>query len=307
MLAPQDRGMPMRGRFILILGIILALISGLLIFRLLSSKQAGVQPQKVITRKVVVAVQNLKEGDKVVPEAVTIMEKPVDEVPADALGSLEKTRGKFAKVDIYQGDVITEDMLASQYEIIREKPVSLVPPGKVAFTIKVDELSSVAYTIQPGDFVDVLVSFAILDVDQNSQVIKTGPEGEPQTPRYVAQLTLQNVEVLSVGLKGYGPPEAGEEVPPQGAAQAQQEEQPSVPVGYDYVTLILPQQDALVLKYLRETGAIIDLALRNPDDKGTVTTEAVTLEYIMRRFNIPAPPKLPYVSKSRSTPEEALR
>ncbi len=282
----------MRGRLLLVVGIILALASGCLVF-FLTTRQAQKPGQLPIpTRKVVVAVQDLPAGTPIVPDAITLMEKPVNEVPADALSSLERTRGKLAAVDIYRGDIITEGMLTTKEKILAEKPITMIPPGKVAFTIRVDELSSVAYSIQPGDYVDVLVGIDFVDVERESQCEKPCPEGFTggQIPRHVTQLTIQNVQVLNVGLRTLPPPT---EVVTPTETQTQT-------VSYDYITLILPQQDALVLKYLREIGAIVDLALRNPEDQALVSTEAVTLEYILRRFNIPVPPKLDYTYKYRA-------
>ncbi len=283
----------MRGRLILIIGIILALASGCLVFFLVSRQGQPPGQLPVPTRKVVVAVQDLPAGTPIVPDAVTLMEKPINEVPADALSSLEKTRGKLAAVDIYRGDIITEEMLTTKEKILAEKPISMIPPGKVAFTIKVDELSSVAYSIQPGDYVDVLVGIDFVDVQRESQCELPCPEGftGSQIPRHVTQLTIQNAQVLNVGLRTLPPPT--EVVTPTGETQPQT-------VSYNYVTLLLSQQDALVLKYLREIGAIVDLALRNPADQATVSTEAVTLEYIIRRFNIPVPAKLDYSYKYRA-------
>lgn len=280
----------MRGRLLLVIGILLALGSGCLVFFLMSrqAQQPGQLP--IPTRKVVVAVQDLPAGTPIVPDAVTLMEKPVNEVPADALSSLEKTRGKLAAVDIYRGDIITEEMLTTKEKILQEKPIYMIPPGKVAFTIRVDELSSVAYSIQPGDYVDILVGIDFVELDRETQCQKPCPEGftGEQIPRHVTQLTIQNAQVLNVGLRT-APTEV---ITPTGETQPV--------VAYNYITLLVSQQDALVIKYLREIGAIIDLALRNPDDQGVVSTEAVTLEYILRRFNIPIPPKLEQTYKYRA-------
>jgi len=286
----------MRGRLLLIIGILLALGSGCLVFFLMSRQ--GQQPAQVQTRKVIVAVQDLPAGTPIVPDAVTIMDKPINEVPADAISSPEKIRGKVAAVDIYRGDIITTGMLTTKEKILQEKPISLIPPGKVAFTIKVDELSSVAYSIQPGDYVDVLVGIDFVDVQRETQCQAPCPEGftGEQIPRHVTQLTIQNAQVLNVGLRTVTPPTTE-----GGTTSAEAQAQPTPqPVSYSYVTLLLSQQDALVLKYLREIGAIVDLALRNPDDKSVVSTEAVTIEYILRRFNIPIPPKLDQTYKYRT-------
>jgi hypothetical protein len=65
------------------------------------------------------------------------------------------------------------------------------------------------------------------------------------------------------------------------------------------LTLLLDQQDALVLKYARESDASIDLVLRGPEDHESVRTETVSLEYVMTRFEITVPPEpMRFVPKS---------
>ncbi len=69
---------------------------------------------------------------------------------------------------------------------------------------------------------------------------------------------------------------------------------PSLPVP-DVVTLIMPRQDALIMKYAIEQGASIDLALRSAadDDVQGITTDPVTLSYIINSRNVTPPEKLP--------------
>ena len=43
-------------------------------------------------------------------------------------------------------------------------------------------------------------------------------------------------------------------------------------------------QDALVLKFIKDSGGVIDLALRSPDDNQAVQTDAVTLSTIYDQF-----------------------
>ena len=64
-----------------------------------------------------------------------------------------------------------------------------------------------------------------------------------------------------------------------------------VPTGSTAAT---ENQDALVLKYARENNFIMDLVLRAAGDEVPVSTEAITLEYMIRRFNITLPPQLQY-------------
>jgi pilus assembly protein CpaB len=67
-----------------------------------------------------------------------------------------------------------------------------------------------------------------------------------------------------------------------------------MPAPPDVITLIVSPQDAVTLNYLIYGGAQLTLVLRNPRDADIVTTEAVTLSYLLDQYNIPIPVKLPY-------------
>jgi Flp pilus assembly protein CpaB len=161
----------------------------------------------------------------------------------------------------------------------------------------------VAGAIQNGDFVDILISYWMLDTE--AEPAPGGGEGEeaapPESYILLAQLLLQDVEVLRVG------PWAGVAVPPEeppgegdeAATPAPEGEEGAEsaalePVSVDapvVLTLLLDQQDALVLKFARESGASIDLVLRGLEDHDTLRTETVSLEYVMTRFEITVPPE----------------
>jgi Flp pilus assembly protein CpaB len=192
----------------------------------------------------------------------------------------------------------------------------------VAFPI--DRQSSVAYALQEGDFVDVLMTVSFIDLDPEFQTIlpnkfafiertldqDTGIETvrvgeevedgrfvieieefpalewarEAQRPRRVAQLTVQSAKVVKVGpwLEEPPPPVVDGEAPPP-------EPLP------DIVSLAVLPQDALVLLWARQTEARMELALRAAgDEKENHSSEAVTLQYMLTRFNIAVPPKLEF-------------
>jgi hypothetical protein len=155
----------------------------------------------------------------------------------------------------------------------------------------------------------VLVSFSVVEVDEESQikeplvfagcdpvVAPCQPSGI-QLPRIVSQYTVQNVLVLDVNLFSEAPvAPAVEEGVPEG-----EEALPSVPSVFDAlteltsVTLVVNPQDALVLKWARESNASIDLAMRSAVDPDIYAQpEAVTLQYMLHRFQISEPPKLPH-------------
>ncbi len=126
---------------------------------------------------------------------------------------------------------------------------------------------------------------------------------EPQRARMVAQTLIENVKVLQVG--DFPLPEAEKNASatptPGGTPAAPVEQQsgvasptPTPPALPDVITLIVSPQDAVTLNYLIYSGAQLTLALRSTNDTTTAKTEAVTLQYLLERYNIPIPVKLPF-------------
>ncbi|MGC9356366.1 MAG: Flp pilus assembly protein CpaB [Anaerolineae bacterium] len=73
------------------------------------------------------------------------------------------------------------------------------------------------------------------------------------------------------------------------------------------VTLLVTPQDALVLKYLQDMGADLDLVLRAAGDTTTVLTEPIMLRYILDRYQLPnQPPELPVAPPSPIAPKLEL-
>ncbi len=122
---------------------------------------------------------------------------------------------------------------------------------------------------------------------------------EPQRARMVSQTLIENVKVLQVG--DFPQPESEvkstQAAPtPEGTPVAQPEvtATPTPVVLPDVITLIVSPQDAVTLNYLIFSGAKLTLALRATNDQTTAKTEAVTLQYLLERYNIPIPVKLPF-------------
>jgi len=60
--------------------------------------------------------------------------------------------------------------------------------------------------------------------------------------------------------------------------------------------LAVTPQDALVLLWLRQSGIYSEMALRAAgEEESDHLTEAVTLQYMLTRFNIAVPPKIEFV------------
>jgi len=287
-----------RGRILILLGLILAIGTAAAVYIVIQTMQTEPEPPAQVD--VVVAVQPIAEQEPV-EGRIEVRSMPQTAVPEGALTSLEGTSGMLAAGPIPQGAIIHPDLLISPVEAMMEGELGkLVEPGSVAIAFPIDELSSVSYGIQPGDHVDVLMTFFFIDLDQETQVkeplcapLCPAPEGQQeaaltgQLPRLATQLTLQDIEILGVGrwIK--------EETPPEEQDNQARGGEP-VPVELpEYVTLMVTPQDALVLKLAREYGASIDLAVRAQDDAQQFVTQQVTLDYILARFGVALPVKQP--------------
>jgi pilus assembly protein CpaB len=281
-----------RARLLIILGIVLAVVAGLLTFVFLQQPAEEVA-QVPTTVQVVVATENIGLGELVDPLTIELREWPADTAPVDAVTNVADLTGKYAREEIFSGQVVRTSMIASKAALAAagELASALVPVGLVAYPFPISELSGVSYALSSGDRVDVLITFHFLEVDRETQVplpLDRGLEGDilgVQIPRLVSQLTLQDIEVLRVG-SWYEPPELTPEQQQQRQQTGQTLPTPTPPA---VVTLLMPQQDALVLQFAREAGATVDLALRNPTDRDTVSTESVTLDYMLARFNFTVP------------------
>jgi pilus assembly protein CpaB len=321
-----------RGR-LLILGVILAMATAVIVLIALSRGTTpatpppppeGATPTGVPLQKVWVALQPIPRGGEFVPGTLGLRDWPTTNVPPDVIGDQSETVGRVAARDIFQGEPILRTMLTTKGTT--NQAALLVPQGRVAVAFPIDQQSSVAYAIQPGDYVDVLIMASFIDLDTEFQTelpnlvsffstattatitlsdpinrgrIETPPglppdsssivfPREAQRPRRVAQLTVPAAKVLRMG--------PWIELPstqtPTPAATGQP---PAPPPPPQIVTLAVEPQDALVLLWARKSEMYMELALRAPgSEEARYQPEAVTLQYMLTRFNIAVPPKLEY-------------
>ena len=183
---------------------------------------------------VVVAAQNIQRGTKIASDTVRLAPWPEDFVPEGALTSVEDAVDRIARVDIVLEMPILEGMITGEPGDLAAmgSDVALqIPPGKVAYALAVAGNSSVAWAIQAGDHVDVIISLLVVELDEEFQTALPNtascvqpPEGEgcqsgvmgrlevlpngwvvnltpaeDQRPRMVTQLTVQDALVLRVG------------------------------------------------------------------------------------------------------------
>ncbi len=260
------------GRILIVLGLVLGLITAAAAWFLLATSSSPVSGSgpAVRTVKVVVAQQNLAARAPIPQAALTAVDWPEDKVPEGAITDpAQATTNKLTKAPISIGQVIVQGMLIDKkFEETRKGIGSdasyIVPAGKVAVAFPISQLTGVAAALKEGDTVDFLVSYDLVPT--------TPPAGQQQsggvTRRQVTQIALQDVEVFRVGPWN---------LPTTGSDSANRD----TPV----ITFLVNPQDALVAKFLRETTAEVQLALRAAGDHQVFKTEPVIIEYIDQRFN----------------------
>ena len=268
-------------------------------------------------------MQNVLQAAIIDPALFEAHEFERDQVPADAVLNAADLPGKLAAHDISQGQILRADMLTDKQSIVEDgiNASFVIPEGKVAVAFPIDELSSVAYALQAGDSVDLLITVQMIDVDPELQVRLPLPGGRryrrPEGPGHPAPThglpahaaRRAGAEDRAVE-RAAGANRLGDAGPGRRPARppAARRIRPAAPANPTIITLVVTQQDALVLKYARESGATIDFALRARDFHEQVTTEPVTLGYMVQRFNVKPPDKLPYaIEGGRRRPRRRRR
>jgi pilus assembly protein CpaB len=186
---------------------------------------------------IVIAVQQLPRGVTIPPNAVDLRPWPEAAAPQNALTNVEDVIGKIARTDIQREQPILSTYLVedlANLARVGSDAAAVLPSGLVAVSVPMDRITSVAYAVQDGDRVDVMVSLLFVDVDEGFQSLQPNlitlfsvdptdrslklgatllgrPENtslgvpgiitpsERQRPRLVTQRTIQDALVVHVG------------------------------------------------------------------------------------------------------------
>lgn len=266
--------------------------------------------------------------------AVVLQDWPNDSLPAAYLTSLEEVNGKYAATDIPIGMPVLPSMINVSGPALFPKglvayAIPLDVQGAVAWAPQqgdhVDVLAAIKLVGVDTEFQSRLPNqFIALPGGEQQESLsgtygrfETLPNGQPALifpasepyANLIVQLTVQDAIVWHIGIwqaqteqatvVAATPAPAGGEgigIPLGGSSAAAQTPPPAVVTYGDIepVTLLVKPQDALVLKYLMEMGADLDLVLRPAGDTAPAITEPVWLRYILDKYQIPAAtPDLP--------------
>jgi Flp pilus assembly protein CpaB len=202
-------------------------------------------PTPIPLVEIVYALQNLPRGYRF-PASIEEMENivgytpwPEAALPFNAIrrdqGGLELLINQIARTDISReqpilSNLLVEDLLS--IAAVGSDAAAILPSDRVAVSMPMDRITSVAYAVQDGDRVDIILSMLFIDVDDTFQsitpnnitLITVSPENgtsfagpfagridntglgpavigpqERQRPRLATQRTIQDALVVHVG------------------------------------------------------------------------------------------------------------
>jgi len=196
------------------------------------------QQGTVASTKVVVASADIQLGSRLSPQMLKLVDWPAGNIPPGAMTKAEPLEDRVVKTSVLRGEPILEAKLA---------PVgtkgglsAVIPEGKRAMTVRVNDVIGVAGFALPGNYVDIVV---------NTQI-----EGEGRGDKQISKIVLEHILVLAV------------------AQEANRDE--TKPRVVNAVTLEVTPEQAEKLDLARSVGTL-SLVLRNQVDKDGVETRGI--------------------------------
>jgi pilus assembly protein CpaB len=237
-----------RGLLMLVIAVVAGLAAVLLAAR-------WMQMQSGDKGRIAVANVDVELGGRITPEMVRMVDWPQGSVPNGAFNDMAKLQGRVVKTSLQRGEPFMEAKLAP--EGTKGGLSAVVPEGKRAMTVRVNDVVGVAGFALPGTFVDVMV---------NTQE-EGGQRGDKD--RTISKIVLERILVLAV------------------AQEADRDT--TKPKVVNAVTLELTPQEAEIIDLARSVGSL-SLVLRNQTDpKRTTATEGVTKALLLGLKTAPAP------------------
>ena len=285
-----------RGILFILIGIILALGAAYMVMNMSNqaTTTAVATPTPVPKSYVVVAQRDIPENVAVSSDDLTQQELPTDLAPPGAIAAPEIAVGKYTTTTIYKGEIIVSPLLADNKRV--NLLAQQIPDGKVAMAVTVNDTLNSLGVLRPGDHVDIILTLNIAAIlpktptSGNGAAQSSGNQvstADLASAQNTTQLTLQNVQILAIGAPA-GEPAAN---PPSSGTSGNSTQPTPTPrptpgvISPKTITFLLNHQDAVTLKFIKDSGGTMDLVLRSPTDNKVAETNAETLDSIYREFH----------------------
>ncbi len=272
---------------IILAGVVLVAIGVFASFLLIQSFQAGQTPatmeaaeEEIITTDVVVVTRDLFLGDRLAEGDLELATVPIEMAPRTAIATLDSAVGKIIKSDLVQGQMVLSHNLADPTN--NNQDLSFILSDEhVLLAFPANDLMSVENMVQRGDIVDIFASF-VQEVETGEEVdTAAGEEPETVTRTFTVD-TMQRVDVTALVVEVMEEEEPEPNLLPGQTAQGA----PQRITRIRAYLLALNPQDALILKHLKDTGAIFDIVLRAPTSTVQFELTPVTEEFIIEFYGL---------------------
>jgi pilus assembly protein CpaB len=172
------------GKAVLLLALFLGLVSAVLVYVYLSQAGGKETAASGETKQVLVAREDIPVATRITDSMVELRAISADAVHPNSFPSTEGVVGNMARYPIAAGEQVLSDRVASSSMALREGeelPLPyIVAEGKRAVSVSTSALIGAGGLMQPGDYVDVILTAKLSNGDQIGRII------------------LQNLEVLAL-------------------------------------------------------------------------------------------------------------
>lgn len=250
--------------------------TGVAVFLYMSSQQRRLQELEKPKAKVLIAKVPIPSRATITEEMLETRELPEESVLPNyfRLKQKEEVVGQVALQNMVKGEYILKEKIASPGAALGLSFV--IPQGKRAMTIRVDDVQGIAYLARPGDYVDVISTF---------QVPREDTTGQRAEPVDVSMIVMQDVQILALDQMSDMKTE-GDKAPK-----------------YTLVTLSVDPLDAERLMLVLDKGPH-HLVLRPHLDHEKLPTDGTTFEELVGEVNLPKAPSASRKEESRMRVEE---
>ncbi len=234
-----------------VLPLVVALVATLALYQLVSRQAGKTGPSSVETTSVVVAARAIPSHTLITSDMVAIQQVPTTYVLPGSVFTVEGCLGRVSLVPIASGEIILSS------KVTGSKPGSaglsyIIPQGKRALTLQVDEIIGVAGFPQPGDKLDMLVTYV-----------------SATTHEQRTRMLMEAIPVLAVVQSPVAPE--------SGAARDLK--------GYTSLTVeVTPEQAATIV--LAESEGLLRMMLRPALDTTTAGDFAVSASFLNEPGNV---------------------
>jgi Flp pilus assembly protein CpaB len=137
-------------------------------------KPVGTQTPQVRYIEIITAGQNLYPGTLITEAMLSSFQIPEDKLVQGLFTKKADLVNKYTKYAITQGVPITDSMVSASpgnVSLPGSSWAPLIPEGLTAVSIPITRLSSAAFAIRDGDYVNVIVTMLMVDVDPALQTV----------------------------------------------------------------------------------------------------------------------------------------